>query len=318
MLQQTQVSVVRPYWRAFLDRFPDVSTLAAAPQEEVLRLWKGLGYYGRARNLHRAAQVIVETHGGQLPDSHAALKALPGFGPYTAGAVASIAFDLPAPIVDGNVARVFSRLFGIDGLPGDRAREKQLWALAEALVEGPRPGDLNQSLMELGATVCRPESPDCPGCPVRRHCVALATDRVASLPPPKVRRAPTPMTLASAVWVRDGRLLLARREASGLFGGLWELPSVELNAGAEPLEALRGALGRSLELGASLGQVQRTLTHRALTIELFPVQKGRVPRKPGAGVVELAWFTPDEAHALGMSTAMARALELAIRWLRTS
>ena len=318
MLQQTQVSVVRPYWRAFLERFPDVQTLAEAPQEEVLRMWKGLGYYGRARNLHRAAQVIVEEHGGRLPASHAALKALPGFGPYTAGAVASIAFDLPAPIVDGNVARVFSRLFGIEGLPGERAREKQLWALAAALVEGPRPGDLNQSLMELGATVCRPESPSCPTCPIRHHCVALAEDRVASLPPPKVRRAPTPLLLASAVWVRDGRLLLARREASGLFGGLWELPSVELTPGAVPLEALRAALGRTLELGESLGQVQRTLTHRALTIELFPVRRGRVPAKPPGGVVELGWFAPEDALTLGMSTAMARALELAIRWLRTS
>ena len=318
MLQQTQVSVVRPYWRAFLERFPDVNALAEAPQEEVLRMWKGLGYYGRARNLHRAAQVIVEAHGGRLPASHAALKALPGFGPYTAGAVASIAFDLPAPIVDGNVARVFSRLFGIEGLPGDRAREKQLWSLAAALVEGPRPGDLNQSLMELGATVCRPESPGCPTCPVRRHCVALAEDRVASLPPPKVRRAPTPLALASVVWVREGRLLLARREASGLFGGLWELPSVERVGEAEAGEVLRSAFGKTLVVGEALGMVRRTLTHRALTIELFPVIRGRVPTGTPPGVAELGWFSPEDALALGMSTAMAKALELAIRWLRTS
>src|SRR5690606_47950 len=128
---------------AFLDRFPTVDALAAAPQEEVLRSWKGLGYYSRARNLHRAAQAIVERHAGKLPASLEALRALPGFGPYTAGAVASIAFGLEAPLVDGNVARVFSRLFGLDAPPGDRVREKRLWALAAALVPGPRPGDLN-------------------------------------------------------------------------------------------------------------------------------------------------------------------------------
>src|SRR5690606_21752002 len=181
MLQQTQVSVVRPYSPAFLERFPPVTARAEAPLERVLEAWKGLGYYGRARNLHRAARVIVAEHAGLLPDTLEGLKALPGFGPYTAGAVASIAFGLEAPIVDGNVARVFSRLFELDGLPGDRAREKQLWALAGQLVKGRSPGDLNQSLMELGATVCKPEAPTCPGCPVRAHCGALANGRVHEL-----------------------------------------------------------------------------------------------------------------------------------------
>jgi A/G-specific adenine glycosylase len=166
MLQQTQVATVIPYWERFLARFPTVTALAEAPLDEVLSLWSGLGYYSRARNLHRAANEVVARHGGALPASHAALLALPGFGRYTAGAVASIAFGLPEPLVDGNVARVFSRACAIEGAPGDREREKKLWAEAARWVQGERPGELNQALMELGATVCTARSPRCGLCPL--------------------------------------------------------------------------------------------------------------------------------------------------------
>jgi len=320
MLQQTQVAVVLPYWTAFLARFPTIEALAAAPQDAVLTAWKGLGYYGRARNLHRAAQVVAQEHAGRLPDTLEALKELPGFGPYTAGAVASIAFGREAPIVDGNVARLFARLFEVEGPPGERAREKQLWAHATALVKGPRPGDLNQSLMELGATVCRPEAPQCPACPVRAHCGALSHGRVDELPPPKVRRAPTPLRLAVAVWQRKDRFLLARRVDRGLFGGLWELPTAPLGEDDTPAGAEAGlslVLGTKLALGPGLGRIERTLTHRALTLELFPVRAGRAPKSPGDGYVEQAWCTADEARALGMSTAMTHALDLALRRSRT-
>lgn len=323
MLQQTQVAVVVPYWERFLARFPTLEALARAELPDVLAQWKGLGYYSRARNLHRAAQQVLAEHGGRLPASHAALLALPGFGRYTAGAVASIAFGLPAPLVDGNVARVFARLFEVEGPPGERAREARLWELAAALVEGERPGDLNQALMELGATVCRPESPTCLLCPVRRHCRALRSGRVGELPPPKERRAPVPLTLALAVWRRDGRVLLGRRADKGLFGGLWELPSAPLpEGGPRDAEAaappLSQALGTPLSLGPLLGEVQRTLTHRALTLRLHAVTAGRPPEgapgAPPAGSLyaALAWVTPAEAAALGMSTAMARALEAAL------
>ena len=174
MLQQTQVERVIRYWTKFLERFPTVKSLAAAELKDVLGLWTGLGYYSRARNLHRAAQEVVARFEGELPDSVDALLTLPGFGRYTAGAVGSIAFGLATPLVDGNVARVLSRLLELDGVPGEKVREAGLWAAAEVLVEGERPGDWNQSLMELGATVCVPQNPLCLVCPVRGSCRALS------------------------------------------------------------------------------------------------------------------------------------------------
>jgi len=251
MLQQTQVSVVLPYWRTFLARFPDVAALARSDLDEVLAAWRGLGYYARARNLHRAAQAVVERHAGRLPDDVEALRALPGFGRYTVGAVASIAFGRSVPLVDGNVARVLARLFGVEGSAGDAVREKQLWALAETLVEGERPGDWNQALMELGATVCRPEQPTCLLCPLRSCCVALASGRVGGIPP-----------------------------------------------GSE-LPALRA---RWPQIAARpLGRVERTLTHRALSIEIFAVE--HLPPPAGA-----RWVTVEGARTLGISAAMQAVL----------
>ena len=313
MLQQTQVVTVIPYWQRFLERFPTVEALAAAPLPDVFALWSGLGYYSRARNLHRAAQEIVTRFGGKLPASAEALRTLPGFGPYTAGAVASIAFAQEAPLVDGNVARVFSRVFEIDGPPGDRRREAALWARAAELVRGPRPGELNQALMELGATVCRVDGPSCLLCPVREHCGALASGRVKELPPPRVRAARQQLRLAVAVWRRGEELLLARRAEGGLFGGLWELPSAEVPPGAPDDAlglALRALLGRSRKVGGVLGRVKRTLTHRELVLDLVEVTgQGNPP--PGGSVQEWRWASVDDAKSLGMSTAMARALALA-------
>jgi len=299
MLQQTQVSVVLPYWTAFLARFPDVTALARASLDEVLAAWRGLGYYARARNLHTAAKAVVERHGGRLPRDVEALRALPGFGRYTVGAVASIAFGRQVPLVDGNVARVLARLFGIEGATGDAGREKQLWALAEALVEGERPGDWNQALMELGATVCRPEQPTCLLCPLRSRCVALAAGTVADIPAPKLAIARRPLHLAVAAVRRGEELLLVRRDGTGLFGGLWELPGVECAPGRE-LAALRA---RWPDIVARpLGRVARTLTHRALTIEIFAAEK--LPPPDGA-----RWVTAEEARTLGISAAMQVVLE---------
>ncbi|MBX5481443.1 MAG: A/G-specific adenine glycosylase [Myxococcaceae bacterium] len=313
MLQQTQVATVIPYWKRFLERFPDVTALAQAELPEVFALWRGLGYYSRARNLHRAAQAIVSTHGGKLPSDAAALLKLPGFGRYTAGAVASIAFGEAAPLVDGNVARVFSRLFLVEGAPGDRAREKKLWALAEeAVALGKRPGDWNQALMELGATVCRAEHPSCLLCPVRSRCGAFAHGRVDELPLARVRAARQAMQVAVAVCRRGETFLFARRAEGGLFGGLWELPSVEVTPGAshaQMADALVRALGSSARVGASLGAVKRVLTHRALTLELFEVELARLRAMPS--VQEWRWATAAEADRLGMSTAMAKAFALA-------
>lgn len=306
MLQQTQVQTVIPYWERFLARFPTVTSLAEAPLDDVLSLWRGLGYYSRARNLHRAAQEIAK-RGAALPRTAAELLELPGFGRYTAGAVASIAYGEPAPIVDGNVARVFARLFVIEGAPGDRERERALWARAEELVAGPRPGDWNQALMELGALICRPEAPACLLCPVREHCGALNAGRVAELPPVRVRAARKSLDLLVGVWREDDRILLARREGGGLFGGLWELPSIETGSERDPAP-LASLFGAHAAIHAEFARVKRTLTHRDLTLRLHLVRGRRRP-KVLTGYDAIRLVTREEAATLGMSTAMQHALK---------
>jgi A/G-specific adenine glycosylase len=309
MLQQTQVAVVLRYWAPFLQRFPTLPQLAAAPLDAVLGAWRGLGYYARARNLHRAACAVVERHQGVLPASASALAELPGFGRYTVGAVASIAFGLREPVVDGNVARVLSRLFAVEGRPGEPDRERALWALAHRLVEAARPGDWNQAVMELGATLCRVAQPLCLLCPVRGHCQALALGKVEQLPPPRLATPRRPLRLAVVVARRRGRVLLGRRPARGLFGGLWEPPAVELPAAAETAEVKRtlaALLGPGTRVGEALGEVHRTLTHRELTLSLFDVEP---PPRPGKGeYLELRWVTAAEARSLGVSAAMQAAL----------
>lgn len=314
MLQQTQVRTVIPYWHRFLAAFPTVRSLAEAPEETVLSLWQGLGYYSRARQLHRGAQQMVSRYSGQVPGDVEALATLPSFGRYTVGAVASIAFGLPAPLVDGNVARVLTRLFAVDGMPGDALREKELWRLAERLVPGERPGDWNQALMELGAVICKKEAPLCLLCPVQSHCAARLEGRIEELPPARVRAARKPLHLTCAVVIRRGKLLLAKRHGKGLFGGLWELPCVELG----PLSlrvavssALSESLGVKLSARRALGWVERTLTHRDLRLTLWSasVEKNITPVVPYEA---FTWVTRLETQGLGISTAMRKAVELAL------
>jgi A/G-specific adenine glycosylase len=291
MLQQTQVATVIPYFEKFLAAFPTVAALAEASQDDVLSKWSGLGYYSRARNLHRAAKEVVEKHGGVLPSTVDALLTLPGFGRYTAGAVASIAFGVRAPLVDGNVSRVLTRVYAID----DAKPEKRIWALAESLVPAERPGDHNQALMELGATVCTPANPTCLLCPLRDECQALAQGRVDALPPPRVRAARKELKLAVAVCRQADKLLAMRRSDGGLFGGLWELPSA-------PREALRALVGKKAVIDECLGTVKRSLTHRALTLELWATRPEKRLTVP-AGYEELKWVTADELEVLGISAA---------------
>jgi A/G-specific adenine glycosylase len=310
MLQQTQVERVIPFYLAFLQRFPTLEALARAPLDEVLARWRGLGYYARARSLHAAAREVVERHGGRLPDTVAALRELPGFGRYTAGAVASIAFGVQAPVVDGNVARVLSRLHEVEGAPGEKEREARLWALAGELVPARAPGDWNQALMELGATVCVPSRPLCLVCPVSSWCLALRHGRVDELPP---ARKPAPrkrLELAVAVAQRRGAVLLARRPEGGLFGGLWELPSTE--AGADAERALERLLGEGATVGPELAVVERTLTHRNLVLRLHPTRlPGRLPAAP-APYTEWRWVARAEVARLGMSSATEAALAAAV------
>ncbi len=318
MLQQTQVAVVLRYWAPFLERFPTLQRLAEAPLDSVLAAWSGLGYYARARNLHRAARLVMQRHQALLPSSASALAELPGFGRYTVGAVGSIAFGLKEPVVDGNVARVLSRLFAVAGPPGTPDRERSLWALAQRLVQNQRPGDWNQALMELGATVCRASSPLCLVCPVQKSCQALVLGLVESLPPPRVARERQHLRLAVAVARRRGRVLLGCRPARGLFGGLWELPSVEVPAaakGEDVRRALVELLGPGTRVGQALGEVHRTLTHRALALSLLEVKPPSRPRK--GHYRALRWASAAEARDLGLSAAMRAALAATSRTQRT-
>ena len=224
MLQQTLVDTVIPYYLRFLRRFPTVAQLARAHPDTVLKLWEGLGYYSRARNMHKAAQVIMKDLDGVFPDTHAGLLELPGIGRYTAGAIASIAFDLPEPLVDGNVARVFCRLFNIDKDPKSTPVQKQLWEIAERLVQGKHPGHLNQALMELGALICRPQQPDCGRCPLKNGCQARDMGKQNELPAmaPK-KKVPTYTVALGIIW-RHGKILIDQRKPEGHLGGLWEFP----------------------------------------------------------------------------------------------
>ncbi|MER2565786.1 MAG: A/G-specific adenine glycosylase [Myxococcaceae bacterium] len=309
MLQQTQVDRVIPYYQRFLETFPTVKALAAAEVSDVLSVWRGLGYYSRARNLHAAAIELSSRFKGKLPSTVEELRSLPGFGRYTAGAVASIAFDQAAPLVDGNVARVLSRLFELEGAPGEKTREAMLWSLAELLVEGERPGDFNQSLMELGATVCTPSSPTCLLCPVQSHCRALAAGRVDELPPPRKLPPRKRLELAVALSHRDGNVLLARRAEKGLFGGLWEMPALIVEPGVNPYASLKKLFGKRSTIGPEMLVLERTLTHRDLVLRLFPVALPPRLKLPPEAYLEWKWVPREETKALGMSSAMESALD---------
>lgn len=240
MLQQTRVDVVRPYYERWLQRYPTVQALAAADLDDVLREWQGLGYYSRARNLHRAARLIRERHGGSLPGNVGSLRALPGVGEYTAGAIASIAFGIAAPAVDGNVRRVLCRLHDLED-----PTAAELRSIAGGMVPADRPGDFNQALMELGATICTPRSPACPACPLAEWCRARARRTQGQRPRSKPRKPVPEESVNSVVFLRDGgEVLLVRRPDRGLLAGLWEFPAddgaliAELRNAARPIASL--------------------------------------------------------------------------------
>ncbi|MEE2644284.1 MAG: A/G-specific adenine glycosylase [Myxococcota bacterium] len=271
MLQQTRVSSVIGYFERFIARFPTPSALAEADPEELRALWAGLGYYARARNLQRAAQQVVERHRGEVPRRPEDFAALAGVGPYTRGAVLSIAFDLSLPLVDGNVERVFARLFAIRGLPKEGRTKKLLWAIAEAWVEGPRPGDFNQALMELGATCCTPKKPSCLLCPLSEQCEARRLGLTNELPTRPQRKA-IPEKHRVAALCRDdtGQIWLAQRKDQGLLASLWEPPSVTVDSSASPTERQDALAPFSLELeGEAIARVQHGFTHQRWTLTLF-------------------------------------------------
>lgn len=307
MLQQTRVAVVVEYFRRFIARFPDVHHLAAAGEDEVLSLWSGLGYYSRGRNLHAAARVVVERHGGRFPSSAEGLRTLPGVGPYTAAAVASLAFGESAAVVDGNVARVLARLSN-DQTPVDSARGREgIRARAQLLVDSSsRPGAVNEALMELGALVCTPRSPSCGACPWRSPCAALQSGRPEALPVKAPRRARKTMRVASVVITdveRPGRIWLERRARERLFGGLFEPPSCEIADDAESAwrELLRARGLPTPRRFATPVVLERTLTHRDL---MFAAQHVSVR---GSEHPSACWI--DDVAQVGTSTAVRALLK---------
>ncbi|PLX92426.1 MAG: A/G-specific adenine glycosylase [Desulfuromonas sp.] len=271
MLQQTTVAAVIGYYQRFLENFPTVEHLAAAPQEAVIDLWAGLGYYARARNLHAAAQRVVEDFAGSFPAEIDELMSLPGVGRSTAGAISSLAFERRAPILDGNVRRILCRLFAWQDAPRSSRAEKQLWLWADLLTPGQQVHDYTQAIMDLGATVCTPRSPDCESCPLSSFCQARRQGIEQELPlKPKRKKVPV-RTEAALLICRDGSYFVRRRQASGLLGGLWEFPTISVPEGKPPeqqaAQLLRdqGVSGRL----KSLGKIEHLYSHFRLELHLF-------------------------------------------------
>lgn len=300
MLQQTRIAAVLPYYERFLARFPDVQSLAKARETDVLKLWSGLGYYSRARNLHRAAKQIVSRHAGKFPQKLDEALALPGIGRYTAAAVLSIVYNAPLAVLDGNVARVLARLRGVRGNLRSNRRWQRLNQLAQHLLAHSAPGDWNQALMELGETVCTPQSPRCDECRVSRWCGARALGLVDVIPAPRRKPAPVRMKIAAAI-LRDvrGRTLLVRDPGAHdgvLFSRMWQFPAVAVSrdAATELAAHLRVTLGIDCANGAPL-QALRTARHgvtfRNITLLPFFARVEKLPRLPRTRIIALEHVT---------------------------
>jgi len=304
MLQQTTVRSAQPYYESFLRRFPTLQALAEEPEDEVLAAWSGLGYYHRARNLHRGAQHVAERHGGEFPRTLEAALAVPGVGLYTASAILSIARGTPLPVVDGNVRRVLARLFALSG--PEYRRDGPFYNLAEALLDREHPGDWNQAVMELGATVCTPRRPACPACPLRDRCRAWAEGRPGDYPEGRTRRAPVDVTVAAALVQRDGRVLLARRPEGRLLDRMWELPQTSLDAVGQPdlSGELRQRYGLRVSLGPLVVRARHAITHRRINLEGYRARlHSPVPESD-----RFRWVTTEEAAALPVSSMTRKLL----------
>jgi len=298
MLQQTRVETVIPYYEHWMERFPTLAALAQASEQEVLQVWEGLGYYSRGRNLHKAAQLVVQQFNGRLPETSAELLKLPGIGRYTAGAIASIAFGLNEPALDGNIRRVLARLFAMRLPARSPEGEKLLWGLARQTLPPGRAGDYNQALMDLGSSICTPQKPACLVCPLNTLCQGLAEGLQEELPLLE-KPAPIPhFIVTAAVIQRADQVLIARRPSKGLLGGLWEFPGGKLEPGETLAEGLRREIREELavaiNVGPAYGVYQHAFTHFRITLHAFLCSL--VEGEPQAlEASELAWV---EAPAL--------------------
>ncbi len=314
MLQQTQVKTVIPYWERWMRELPTVQALSEAPPEKVLKLWEGLGYYSRARNLQKAAQMVCEESGGRFPINFDEIIALPGIGRYTAGAISSIAFNQPTPILDGNVIRVLTRIFGISGNPRDQTTNEQLWKLAGALVSmadakisqkntslGTNCSFLNQSLMELGALVCTPRLPKCAECPANELCVAYRDNRIEELPALEKRSQPTKRRFVAFVVEKKGRFLVQQRPVKVVNANLWEFPNVELTAD----HAFSSNEFFKIATDATpLCTIKHSITRYRITLDAFQASLGDKNKVPGG-----QWLLVSELQKLAFSSAHRQILD---------
>lgn len=287
MLQQTRIDQGLDYYRRFTDRFPDVGSLAAADEQEVLSLWKGLGYYSRARNMHHTAQVIVEKHGGIFPDTYTGLLKLKGIGRYTAAAIASICYDEPVPVVDGNVVRVLSRIFGIDAAVGTPQSFNKVWQKSSELISRTDPGTYNQAVMEFGALYCRPRNPECSGCIFNQECYAFRNGMTEQLPvKAKANKRRDRWFNYLCITLDDGRIVVRKRTGNDIWKNLWELPLIETDRLFEPDEIvhhkeLRKIMGDAEVVAGNPVDYKHILTHQTINARFF----GLKIVKPGSAEV---------------------------------
>ena len=309
MLQQTRVETVIPYYNRFLLRYPTLASLAAADESDVLKLWEGLGYYSRARNLLKGARQVMESCQGVLPRDPVLLEKISGIGPYTAGAIASIAYGIPVPAVDGNVHRVYSRLFGIRENIRRPETRKKLEAIAASIVPGERPGDYNQAVMDLGATVCVPGTPDCSRCPLSAACDAFTAGDAADLPlfpekaPPKVHRWTVPVLCA-------GNCILVRQRTESLLNGLWCFPMLDCSPADAPSLLLKKYRIHAVAAGASL-QARHVFTHLVWEMTVLPMETAQSLPAPA----DYRWVSADELNSLAFPSAMSIPLQAAEKLL---
>jgi A/G-specific adenine glycosylase len=295
MLQQTRVESVLPYYEKWIVRFPTVFDLAAAPQQEVLNYWEGLGYYARARNLHQAAKIIVEEYNGELPSDIQTLCELPGIGAYTAGAIASIAFGKDEAALDGNIRRVMSRLFDVAEPIGSTKGERILWALARENLPPGKAGDYNQALMDLGAAICTPTSPNCVSCPLNNLCLAHELGIQDQRPVKKPKKPLPHYTVTAAILRSKGRVLIAQRPPEGLLGGMWEFPGGKTEPGESLAEGLKREiceeLGIEIDVGPSFGIYEHAFTHYKISLHAFICRQtdGQLTAREHS---DLRWVTP--------------------------
>jgi len=305
MLQQTQVATVIPYFERFMARFPDVEALARASEEEVMRHWSGLGYYARARNLHRGAQEVVARHGGRFPATAAEVEALPGIGRSTAAAILAFSSGARLAILDGNVKRVLARHFGVEGAVDSASVLRELWTLAESLLPARGIETYTQGLMDLGATVCGRSRPDCAACPVRDTCVALRDGRVAELPGRRPARAARVREIAMLVVVSGGEVLLEKRPGSGIWGGLWSLP--EAPPSLDPVAHAAKAMGVRAVAAEALPPFRHAFTHFTLAVTPWLLRTGHRAaraREPSGST----WLALGEVRSAALPAPVKRLL----------